>query len=111
MWCMRRLLKIKWISRVSNEEVLNRMGTRRNSIRIIRKQKLSYLGHIMRSERYYTPQITLEGKIMGKRLRGARRKGWMDDMKDGLGLDTEEIIHETKDRELWFMLAANLPMG
>ncbi|CAG9831261.1 unnamed protein product [Diabrotica balteata] len=50
MWCYRRMLKIFWIDRVTNEEVLHRMGTERELVITIKRRKLKYLGHIMRNK-------------------------------------------------------------
>ena len=68
MWVYRRVLKISWTEKITNEEVLRRMGTGREIVRQFKTRKLQYLGHLVR---HNTSQIQLiEGKIEGRRSRG-----------------------------------------
>lgn len=57
MWCYRRILKIPWTDKVSNIEVLDRLGKEREIYLTIKKRKTAYLGHIMRNEKYELLQI------------------------------------------------------
>ena len=52
MWTYRRILKISWVSRITNIEVLNRMSKEKEVINTIEIRKLHYLGHVMKGERY-----------------------------------------------------------
>ena len=71
MWVYRRVLKISWTEKITNEEVLRRMGTGREIVRQFKTRKLQYLGHLIR---HNTSQIQLiEGKIEGRRSRGRPR--------------------------------------
>ena len=68
MWVYRRVLRISWTEKITNEDVLRRMGTGRKIVRKFKTMKLQYLGHIIR---HNTSQIQLiEGKIEGRRSRG-----------------------------------------
>lgn len=111
MWTIRRMLKIKWIDKISNKEVLELSDMERELVNKIQKLKIKYCGHIMRGALYKIPQLTLEGKVEGKRQRGRKRKAWMSDIKEWTRLTTEEIIHKSRDRKSWRLVAANLYRG
>ena len=71
MWVYRRVLKISWAEKITNEEVLRRMGTGREIVRQFKTRKLQYLGHLVR---HNSSQLQLiEGKIEGRRSRGRPR--------------------------------------
>ena len=72
MWVYRRILKIPWMAKISNEEVLRRVNRDRELFNIIKKRKTAYLGHIMRNSKYQLLQLIIEGKIEGKRGRGRK---------------------------------------
>ena len=73
LWLYRRILKIPWTDKVTNEEVLRRMNTTADLVNIVKGRKLQYLGHIMRNRgRYELLQCILQGKIEGKK--GPRTK-------------------------------------
>lgn len=78
MWAYRRILRISWVSRITNQEVLRRMGKEKELIKTIKRRKLQYLGHVIRGVNYNILQIILEGKICGKRMRGRRRTDILD---------------------------------
>ncbi|XP_077287784.1 uncharacterized protein LOC143912378 [Arctopsyche grandis] len=67
MWCFRRMLRIPWVDRVRNEEVLNRMKRKRELLSVVKRRKLRYLGHVMRNPKYEIIQLILQGKVQGKR--------------------------------------------
>ncbi|CAG9839538.1 unnamed protein product [Diabrotica balteata] len=68
LWLYRRILKIPFMDKVTNEEVLWRMNTTVDLVNIVNGRKLQYLGHIMRNQgRYELLQCILQGKIEGKR--------------------------------------------
>jgi len=70
MWLLRRMLRIVWTDKVSNEKVLQRANTARNLLKIIVNRQIRFVGHIMRKSQ-------LEA-IEGKRTRGGQRKTFMD---------------------------------
>ncbi|XKL64613.1 hypothetical protein PGB90_004699 [Kerria lacca] len=85
MWFLRRLLKIPWIERVSNQEVLRRAGTERSLMKIIERRKTSYLGHILRGEKYGILRLILQGRVEGKRPKGRRKHSWSQNIKQWSG--------------------------
>ena len=101
MWCWRRLLRIRWIDRVSNEEVLRRVGEPATIPLdgISLKLKLNYFGHIRRGD-------TMEKEIMLGMIGGSRRRGrprirWMDEIKEAAGQTLEQLLHCSKNRSAW----------
>ena len=76
MWCWRRLLKISWMERISNEEVLRRMDCERELMVNVRVQQMRFLGHVMRREEL--ENLSLTGRIPGSRARGRQREKYMD---------------------------------
>ena len=86
MWCYRRMLKIKWTDRVTNEEVLRRAGVSEKQLfTIVCRRKLKFAGHIIRGSSGEMCKNIIEGTIVGKRSRGRQRKKWMDNIKDWMG--------------------------
>uniref|UniRef100_A0A8D9EXQ6 Uncharacterized protein n=1 Tax=Cacopsylla melanoneura TaxID=428564 RepID=A0A8D9EXQ6_9HEMI len=77
MWSYRRILRIPWTDRVTNIEVLNRMGKEVEVLYDIKRRKLSYLGHVMRGPKYEILHLIIQGKIVGKRSVGRRRISWL----------------------------------
>ena len=62
MWLYRRMLRVSWTQRVTNEEILRRMGKAKEVLATVKRRKLQYLGHIMRhEERYQLPICILQG--------------------------------------------------
>jgi hypothetical protein len=68
MWCYRRMLKVKWTERITNEEVLRRVGEKRNIINALRRRRGIFIGLILRYSSLL--KTVLEGKISGKIYRG-----------------------------------------
>ena len=99
MWCWRRMEKIKWTDRVSNEEVLRRVGEQRTLITTVLKRKANWIGHILR--RNCLLQDVIEGRIEtnnGRRL-GRRRIQILDDLRERRKY--WELKEEAEDRQLW----------
>ena len=65
MWVYRRILKVPWTARRTNEEILERIGRGRELMSIIKRRKTAYLGHVVRNERYHLLQLIMVGKIGG----------------------------------------------
>jgi len=102
-WCYRRLLKIKWTDKISNEEVLRRMNVEDLSLyNNIKKQKLSFAGHLLRGSAGETALQILEGRMNSNIAQGRPRRMWIDDVKSWMNLDSyEEVKRTAQDRHLW----------
>ena len=106
MWVYRRVLKISWTEKITNEEVLRRMGTGRAIVRQFKTRKLQYLGHLIR---HNTSQIQLiEGKIECRRSRGRPRNTWTTDITNTKGMNYYQLKRAVEDRRRWHGLVVNL---
>ncbi|CAG9826357.1 unnamed protein product, partial [Diabrotica balteata] len=80
----RRILKIPWTDKVTNEQVLQRINTTVDLVNIVKDLKLQYLGHIMKKQgRYEILKCILQSKIEGKRAPGRRRISWLANLRAG----------------------------
>lgn len=92
MWVYRRILRISWTDRISNERVLQMVNKRTEVLKIIKQRKLQYLGHIMRSDKYKLLQLIIQGKIQGRRPPGRRRTSWLKNLRTWFGLSTRSLF-------------------
>ena len=94
MWVYRRVLKISWTEKITNEEVLRRMGTGREIVRQFKTRKLQYLGHLIR---HNSSQIKLiEGKIEDRTSRGRPRNTWTTDITNTNGMKYYQLKRARK---------------
>ena len=108
MWCYRRMLKIAWTERVSNEQVLIRAGAKREMMRMIRRRQLRFLGHVMRRQQLESNCMT--GRLDGRRGRGRPRMKFLDSLAKAVGRGTRpvELLQMTSRREDWRSMVANV---
>ena len=106
MWVYRRVLKISWTEKITNEEVLRRMGTDREIVRQFKTRKLQYLGHPIRHNSSKLQLI--EGKIEGRRSRGRPRNTWATDITTTKGMKYYQLKRSAEDRRRWHGLVVNL---
>ncbi|GFO08077.1 RNA-directed DNA polymerase from mobile element jockey [Plakobranchus ocellatus] len=106
MWFVRRMLRIPWTAKKTNERVLNEANKRRSLVRTIRKRQATFLGHGMR--RGKLEHLVTTGKFEGKRSRGRQREKIMDGLATWLGPGkVSDILGAVKDRDLWRDMIAN----
>jgi hypothetical protein len=109
MWCYRRMLKISWMDKVTNTEVLNRMQTKLHFMKNMRKRKMEYAGHVLRGSSGLTHLYILEGKVEGSRIRGRPRRDWSSDIMEWTDLNKyESIKRAAEDRVRWKSMVVNL---
>eukprot|EP00795_Rhopilema_esculentum_P010718 gene10718-biopygen13199 len=111
MWFLRKMMRIPWTDKVSNEEVLARAGVSRRLIKDIRIRQMRFLGHVPRKEGL--ENLALTGKIEGKRSRGRQRILWMNSLAgwiqtNGITIKETNLIHMTRNRELWQSMIAKV---
>ena len=106
MWLLRRMLRIPWTARMTNEEVRERAGVKREVIATIRARQLNFLGHILRENKL--EKLTLQGKIEGRRARGRQRMKYMDSLlKDNNRINgMRELMRLVEDRKGWRSMIA-----
>ena len=97
--CLRRILRIHWEQRITNEEISRR--TRVNSIiKEIKKRRWKWLGHILRMDRNRRPQAALRWASPGKRRRGTWRRTIESEMREA-GKTWNELTWLAQDRDAW----------
>ena len=109
MWCYRRMLKISYKDRVTNNEVLHRVREDLHFMTDMKKRKLMFGGHLMRGSSGEAHLYILEGKVNGTKNRGRPRLTWMNDVIEWTGLKTYENVKRTaEDRDKWRAIVVNL---
>ena len=108
MWFLRRLLKMPWTAKKSNEDVLKEAGTTRTLINTIRRRQLKFLEHIMRQENM--ENLVMTGKIERRRSRGRPRQKYLDCLGNGFveKRTPVQLIGGTADRASWRAMIANV---
>ena len=109
MWCLRRMMRISWTSRISNENVLSKAEVQRELYSVVQKRKLSFFGHIMRHESIQ--RDLLEGMVEGRRSRGRPRLQWCHNVMEWTGKSFMTCKREAQDRSRWRGIASNPRTG
>ena len=99
LWCWRRLLRVPWTARRSNQSIL-KINPGISLEGMILKLKLQYFGHLMRRVDSLVKTLML-GKIEGKRRRGWHRIRWLDSIADSIDMNLGKLWEIVKDREAW----------
>ena len=107
MWMLRRMLRVPWTARMTNQEVMRRAGVTRLLMTTIRQRQLGYIGHLLRGRSL--GKDCLLGMIDGRRARGRQRMKYMDGLKEivecsGIG----EMVRLAEDRNRWRIIVANV---
>ena len=105
LWAYRRMLKISWTEKVTNQEVLSRMKMEKRLFAIIQIIKLKYFGHINRHSSMQT--TLLNGRVNGKRGSGRPRTCWTSNNNEWTGRSYIEAVCLTGNRYGWRIIAFN----
>ena len=100
MWFLRRMLRIQWVGKLSNEKVLEMMRTKRELLNNIMGRQLRFIGHVLREGGI--EKRVAKGQITGKKARGRQRQKMLDNMKTRLEIKTlKDLVEVAKERERW----------
>ena len=100
LWCWRRLLRVPWTARRSNQSILKEISPGCSLEGLMLKMKLQYFGHLKQGADSFVKTLML-GRIEGRRRRGQQRIRWLNDITNSIDMSLSKFRELVTDRESW----------